>query len=282
MLFKKGSTQKAKILTEEWIGQELANHSQFISIGLPEYDDRFKKWRVPLHLQNGKHIFLGEVSIDEKISKIINYTDIKLIRERIKKFNNFTVKKHKGNNNLFFPSAIPNKVILGNCIDVLEGFPPDTAQLVFTSPPYYNAKPEYSEYVLVYRKRTDKLIDWNLRKHHDPELIEQSKIKGDYEVTNVWKIHPGHSKIHPAVFPEELAEKIIRYYSFIDDLVLDPFAGTGTVGKVAYSLERRFLLIDNEPKYFMYMKKNLNNFIPINTRVDFDIHDKFQREKDES
>ena len=138
-----------------------------------------------------------------------------------------------------------------------------------------------TEYILVYRKRTDKLIDWNLRKHYNAALIEESKILGDYDVTNVWKIHPGHSKIHPAVFPDELAEKVIRYYSFKDDLVLDPFAGSGTVGKVAISLERRFLLIDNEPKYYKFMKKFLSNYIPLTTRVDFEVHEKFRKELDE-
>jgi DNA modification methylase len=385
MLFEKGSTQKAKNLAKRWIEEKLKDFSPFISLGLPEYDDRFKKWRVPLNLKNGEHILIGEIGINEEIIKIIDFTEIKLIQERIKKYKNINHKRTKPKNNLFYPTAVPNKVILGNCIDVLEDFPPDTAQLVFTSPPYFNAKPEYSEYVdyqeyldfmrkvivrvhsilsegrffvinvspvlmrrtsratsskrlpipfdihkifdnvgfdfvddiiwlkpegagwnlgrgrrfkadrqplqykpvpvteyiLVYRKHTDKLIDWNLRKHHDPDLIEESKIKGEYEVTNVWKIPPGHSKIHPAVFPDELAERVLRYYSFKDDLVLDPFAGTGTVGRIAYRLGRRFLMIDNEPLYYNHMKETLGGLIPFTTRVDFDIHEKFRREYEE-
>ena len=385
MQFEKGSTNKARSLAENWLDNKLIFIKKYISLGLPEYDDRFNKWRVPLNLQNGSHILVGEIFINDQIDRIIDFTDIQLIKKRVEKYKNISLKNTIKTNSLFIPAAVPNKVILGNAIDVLEDFPPDTAQLVFTSPPYYNVKPEYSEYVdyqeyldfmrkviirvhsilsegrffainispvlirrtsrstsskrlpipfdlhrifnnvgfefiddiiwvkpegagwnlgrgrrfkadrqplqykpvpvteyiLVYRKRTDKLIDWNLRKHHDKSLIEESKILGDYDVTNVWKIHPGHSKIHPAVFPEELAAKIIRYYSFKDDLVLDPFGGTGTVGKVAYSLGRRFFLIDNEPKYYRYMKETLSNYIPITTRVDFDIHDKFKKETDE-
>jgi DNA modification methylase len=124
------------------------------------------------------------------------------------------------------------------------------------TPLQYKAVP-VSEYVLVYRKATDRLIDWNIRTHHDPALVKRSKILGHYDVTNVWRISPGHHKHHPAVFPEELVEKVLRYYSFIDDLVLDPFAGSGTLGRVALRMMRRFFLIDNEPRYFAIMFKEL-------------------------
>jgi DNA modification methylase len=106
-----------------------------------------------------------------------------------------------------------------------------------------------TEYVLVYRKHTDKLIDWNIRAHPQPELVEASRIGDDYEATNIWRIKPAHDKRHPAIFPVELAEKVISYYSFKGDVVLDPFAGIGTVGKAAAKLERRFVLIEQDPAY---------------------------------
>ena len=52
----------------------------------------------------------------------------------------------KRNPRIAFP-PIPNKVILGDCRDILKDFPPNSAQLVFTSPPYFNAKVEYAEYL---------------------------------------------------------------------------------------------------------------------------------------
>jgi DNA modification methylase len=79
--------------------------------------------------------------------------------------------------------------------------------------------------------------------------VERSKIIGDYEPTNVWRINPAYSRFHPAVFPLELAEKVISYYSFENDVVLDPFAGIGTVGTAAMNLSRRFYLIERERKY---------------------------------
>ena len=56
-----------------------------------------------------------------------------------------------------------------------------------------------TESVMVYRKKTDKLIDWNMRQYN-AETIESSKIVGDYEKTNVWHINPSADKVHPAVF----------------------------------------------------------------------------------
>jgi len=115
-----------------------------------------------------------------------------------------------------------------------------------------------SEYVIVYRKRTDKLIDWNMRQY-DAATIEASKVRGNYEKTNVWKIAPAANKIHPAVFPTELAARVIEYYSYKGDLIFDPFAGSGTVGEAAQSLERFFFLVEQEQSYFEYARQRLES-----------------------
>ena len=54
---------------------------------------------------------------------------------------------------------------------------------------------------------------------------------------------------HIAVFPEEITERIVRACSEPGDLVLDPFAGSGTVPKVAHSLGRRWLGVEISPVY---------------------------------
>jgi DNA modification methylase len=106
-----------------------------------------------------------------------------------------------------------------------------------------------TEYITVYRKRSGRLIDWFLQNHPDPALVEASKVRGEYERTNVWAISPSHSKVHPATFPVALAERVIRYYSFRNDMVLDIFAGIGTTATAALNLGRRFCLIERERKY---------------------------------
>lgn len=113
-----------------------------------------------------------------------------------------------------------------------------------------------TEYVLVYRKKSDILIDWYIRNHPDRETIKQSKIGDDYFKTNIWKIHPAFSKKHPAIFPVELAERVIKYYSFKKDVVLDPFAGIGTVGRAAVREGRRFVLVEQNKAYIDYIRES--------------------------
>jgi DNA modification methylase len=115
-----------------------------------------------------------------------------------------------------------------------------------------------TEYLMVYRKQTEKLLDWNIRSY-DNATVEKSKVADGYETTNVWKIDPCFDKIHSAVFPVELCKRVIRYYSYKGDLVFDPFAGSGTVGKTAKSLDRYFFLTEQEKKYFDYMLSKANN-----------------------
>lgn len=110
-----------------------------------------------------------------------------------------------------------------------------------------------TEYLMVYRKQTEKLIDWNIHQY-DYNTVEQSKVPEGYETTNVWKIDPKFDKIHSAVFPVELCKRVVEYYSFKGDLIFDPFAGSGTLGRTAKSLGRYFFLTEQEPTYFEYMK----------------------------
>lgn len=110
-----------------------------------------------------------------------------------------------------------------------------------------------TEYLMVYRKSTDKLIDWNM-KQYDEKIILESKVADGYETSNVWKIDPSSDRIHSAVFPVELCKKVIEYYSFKGDLVFDPFGGSGTLGKTAQLLDRSFFLTEQDPEYFAYMQ----------------------------
>ena len=106
---------------------------------------------------------------------------------------------------------------------------------------------------MVYRKSTEKLLDWNIREY-DYKTVQESKVADGYETSNVWKIDPCFDKVHSAVFPVELCKRVIQYYSFKNDLVFDPFGGSGTMGKTAKSLGRNFFLTEKDETYFEYMK----------------------------
>src|SRR5207253_7581288 len=56
-------------------------------------------------------------------------------------------------------------------------------------------------------------------------------------------------KLHPTQKPEALLARIMLAASRPDDLVLDPFSGTGTTGAVARRLRRRFIGVEREAEY---------------------------------
>ncbi|MFP3300380.1 MAG: site-specific DNA-methyltransferase [Thermoplasmatales archaeon] len=62
---------------------------------------------------------------------------------------------------------------------------------------------------------------------------------------------------HPAMFPEELAKRVIKLFSFENDVVLDPFNGVGTTTKVAKELNRRYLGVDISEEYTKKAKDRL-------------------------
>jgi site-specific DNA-methyltransferase (cytosine-N4-specific) len=56
-------------------------------------------------------------------------------------------------------------------------------------------------------------------------------------------------KVHPARFPSALPEFFIKLLTREGDVVLDPFAGSNTTGRVAEDLERRWIAIDVDRNY---------------------------------
>lgn len=62
---------------------------------------------------------------------------------------------------------------------------------------------------------------------------------------------------HEAKFPLELAERVIRLYSNLGDIVLDPFIGSGTTAIAAKKYGRYYIGIDKEPKYVELAKKEI-------------------------
>lgn len=77
---------------------------------------------------------------------------------------------------------------------------------------------------------------------------------------NIWLIRPEMSnskRCHPAQFPEQLVYDHIISWSNPGDMVFDPFMGSGTTGVVAKTLNRKFIGIEKDPKYFQIAKKRI-------------------------
>lgn len=356
--------KSAKKVATFWL--QRANLENAIEFGLPEVDDRYHIWRVPL-VGIASHDRIGEVVIDAYTSLIVEDKSTKpeLLESRLLGRNGHKKAKAKKTNEAYVLSSLRNMIAQGDSEELLQELPAGSVNLIFTSPPYYNARPEYTdyvtyeeyllkirkiiqnahrvlaegcffvmnispvlirrasrnqaskriavpfdmhrlfieegydfiddiiwekpegagwatgrgrrfaadrnplqykpvpvtEYILVYRRHTDKLIDWNIRAHPDKDAVKASKVGDDYDRTNIWRIKPAHDPRHPAIFPVELAEKVIRYYSFKGDVVLDPFAGIGTVGKAAVKLNRRFVLLEQNPKYISIIREEVKSWL---------------------
>jgi site-specific DNA-methyltransferase (adenine-specific) len=66
-----------------------------------------------------------------------------------------------------------------------------------------------------------------------------------------------NNKNHSAAFPEELPEWFIKLFTKEDDLVLDPFMGSGTTLNVANRMKRHSIGIEIVPEYYEMVKKQL-------------------------
>lgn len=121
------------------------------SFGLPEIDDRYHVWRVPV-LDASKDR-LGEVVIDARTSIVdlerstsAERMESRLLKRRERNSTNVaaeTIKSIPGGNH----HNLRSTVALGEATSILEDLPPESVDLVFTSPPYYNARVEYRDYV---------------------------------------------------------------------------------------------------------------------------------------
>ena len=73
----------------------------------------------------------------------------------------------------------------------------------------------------------------------------------------VWELGGTSTRNHPAPFPLELAERLIRMFSFAGDTILDPFLGSGTTSLAAGKWGRNSIGIELEPKYLTYSETRL-------------------------
>ena len=99
------------------------------------------------------------------------------------------------------------------------------------------------EYVLVFSKGQWKLPG-------DRAAIDISAKEFETFSDGFWAIPPERRRNgHPAPFPEDLIERIVKFYSYRGNVVVDMFGGTGTVAAVARRLGRHYLHIDSSLEY---------------------------------
>ena len=98
------------------------------------------------------------------------------------------------------------------------------------------------------------------------ELIIHAHNKDDYNFIdqnynrNVLKENTcSHETLpHPTQKPIKLIKKVVEIISNKDDLILDPFAGSGTTAIACHDLKRNFICIEKEPEYHAIATKRYN------------------------
>lgn len=92
-----------------------------------------------------------------------------------------------------------------------------------------------------------------------PAMERDSRIeKADYFrwFSPIWSDVTGAStRDHPAPFPQEVPRRLISMYSFVGDMVVDPFAGLGTTAQAAALTSRNSISVEIEPSYFEEAQK---------------------------
>jgi len=281
----------------------------------------------------------------------VDYNKDRKVKDRKKKANTRSSYYYAADNQFSreineLPEEFTDKILCGDSEEILKKIPPNSVDLVFTSPPYnfgldyhasedgicwnayfeklfavfsecirvvkyggriiINVQPLFSDYIPVHHILStffmqNKLIwkgeilweknnynckytawgSWkspsNPYLKYTWEFVEifckgDLKKPGNREDSDIsadefkkwvvarWSIGPERSMKaydHPAMFPEELAERVLKLFSYKNDIILDPFNGVGTTPAVAKRLGRRYIGIDISEDYCNTAEKRL-------------------------
>ncbi|MEA1936915.1 MAG: site-specific DNA-methyltransferase, partial [Patescibacteria group bacterium] len=110
------------------------------------------------------------------------------------------------------------------------------------------------EYILIFSKD-----DYQRKKHPS----KKNTISRDefLELTkSIWKFNTESARKvkHPAPFPAELPRRLIQLYTYEDEIILDPFIGSGSTAIAAINSNRRFVGYDNSQEYVDIANKRIS------------------------
>jgi site-specific DNA-methyltransferase (adenine-specific) len=114
------------------------------------------------------------------------------------------------------------------------------------------------EYILVFSKGTFRRDgEGKISTISREDFLEWTKSVWTFPAVSAKKIG------HPAPFPEELPNRLIQLYSFKDDVVLDPFVGSGTTCLAALKINRFYVGYDLNEEYIRLAQKRIEKYIHI-------------------
>jgi DNA modification methylase len=109
-------------------------------------------------------------------------------------------------------------------------------------------------------------MGWHYRRSYEMVLVAEkpgapcrwydTSHKVENIIRDIRKIIPNKNN-HPTEKPVELARRFIRLHTRPGDTVLDPFMGSGTTGAACVQMDRNFIGIEIDPKYFEMAQKRI-------------------------
>ena len=115
------------------------------------------------------------------------------------------------------------------------------------------------EYISVFSKGSYTRQDHKIKDKQNTisrdEFLEYTKSVWTFKSESARRVN------HPAPFPVELPYRLIQLYSFKDDVVLDPFCGSGSTCLAALQTARRYIGVDNNLDYVQGAKRRLATYV---------------------
>ena len=186
-----------------------------------------------------------------------------------------------------------NQILQGDCLELMKGMPDKSVDLILTDPPYgikissnpfrqkfpkkewdnFTPSKEYFDEMFRVAKNVV-CFGGNYFSNHLPQskgffiwdkgqpekfssaMVEYIYSSKDKPAKMFRQKVTTYEKFHPTTKPVNLIEWILGYFPEAN-IVLDPFAGSGTTGVAAMNTNRNFILMEQEPEYVEIIKKRL-------------------------
>jgi site-specific DNA-methyltransferase (adenine-specific) len=116
---------------------------------------------------------------------------------------------------------------------------------------------------------TERQFDGTMKPRSPLQKDKQVKIYGKRK--SIWEINSEKNNVfgHPAIFPEQLANDHIISWSNEDDIVMDPFMGSGTTAKAALLNRRKFIGFEISKEYCDIANKRIDYYLNQTSIFDF-------------
>ena len=123
------------------------------------------------------------------------------------------------------------------------------------------------EYILIFSKGNYKRErDKNEKEFRKDNISKEEFIEW---TKSVWTMNPESAKRigHPAPFPEELPNRLIKLFSFTNDIVLDPFMGSGTTAIASIKNNRNFVGYEINEEYINLANNRIEKLKEKNSEI---------------